>query len=66
MGGFGDGVVNKKAESRLVGDEDAWVWGSQGKRGMENEHRLQAGGMWGTTALSEYPVSTAGSLLVFR
>lgn len=45
MGGFGDGVVSTRAESRLVGDEDAWVWGSQGKRGMENEHCSQAGGM---------------------
>lgn len=40
MGGFGDGAV-----SRPVGDENVWVWGSQGKRGMENEHCSQAGGM---------------------
>lgn len=45
MGGFGDRVGSTRAESRLVGDEDAWVWGSQGKRRMENEHRWQAGGM---------------------
>jgi len=45
MGGFRKGVVSTRAGSRLVGDEDAWVWGSQGKRGLVNEHCLQASGM---------------------
>lgn len=37
MGGFGNGAVSTGAESSLAGDEDAWVWGSQGKRGRDGE-----------------------------
>lgn len=51
MGGFGDGVVSTRAESRLVGDEGAWVWGSQEGWRVNTAHRPVA---WGAIALSEY------------